>query len=435
MKQTVTSKYEPKSKNVTWIDMSTGSPVQKNFINGMWRSTGGSGGGSGSSNPTKADATKVWQVTPVQKGTKTEGTVIVPEQTLVDGQDLEYNDKFVLGAQCVAVVNGVEYRGEVVKDKEDSYIFEAEFGGFVYNRGMGVFQFYKNTEPEVTAKLSVIEEVPDYDYNWAPGVKIPIPTAEDEGKILVVTKVAGDNTSTIAPEQEVPADNVTPLTNVDLTKFVIGNTVKVTITYEEQGGEIGRGDTRGAELANSQTFTATGVIVEQHSIPGVIFDIQELDSTFYIAKRENSLATNAFQLGLSNATIKLEYIESNYEYQLQENSGPSNMVIEATPMTQEEINLVTTPKGYITGGYKVSINQLPVHIKIKYEDSENEYIYTTQCILNDSNNDLYGIITETSLGDFRTIYFLVPNNYTSGDLVTYDSSALPEGFMYYIMLQ
>ena len=117
------------------------------------------------------------------------------------------------------------------------------------------------------------------------------------------------------------------------------------------------------------------------------------------------------------------------------NSEPSNMVIEAVPMTQEEINLVTTSKGYITGGYKISINQLPVHIKIKYEDSENEYIYTTQCILNDSNNDLYGIITETSIGDFKTIYFLVPNDYASGDLVAYDSSALPEGFMYYIMLQ
>jgi hypothetical protein len=25
--KTVTSKYEPKSKNVTWIDMSSGSPV------------------------------------------------------------------------------------------------------------------------------------------------------------------------------------------------------------------------------------------------------------------------------------------------------------------------------------------------------------------------------------------------------------------------
>ncbi len=43
--KTVTSKYEPKSKNVTWIDMSSGSPVQKNFISGMWRPIGGGGEG------------------------------------------------------------------------------------------------------------------------------------------------------------------------------------------------------------------------------------------------------------------------------------------------------------------------------------------------------------------------------------------------------
>lgn len=58
MKQTVTSKYEPKSKNVTWIDMSTGHPVQKNFINGMWRPTGGSGGGGGSDYQSSGDIVK-----------------------------------------------------------------------------------------------------------------------------------------------------------------------------------------------------------------------------------------------------------------------------------------------------------------------------------------------------------------------------------------
>ena len=45
MKQTVTSRYEPKSKNVTWIDMSSGSPVQKNYINGKWVTVGGGKGG------------------------------------------------------------------------------------------------------------------------------------------------------------------------------------------------------------------------------------------------------------------------------------------------------------------------------------------------------------------------------------------------------
>lgn len=255
----------------------------------------------------EADATKVWQVTPVQKGTKTEEIVIVPEQTLVDNQELEYNNKFVPGAQCVAVVNGVEYRGEVIED-ELVYIFrDASFGSFEYSEGM--FKFWNDTGlPEVTAKLSIIEETPIYDYNWAPGVKIPIPTAEDEGKILVVTKVAGDNTSIIVPEQQVPADDKTSLTDVDLTKFVVSNTVKVTI------------------VSNSQTFTATGVIIldVEEGIVGVEFHIQELDDNLIIVKIENSLMTDAYQLSLTNATIKLEYIESNYEYQLQENSGGSS---------------------------------------------------------------------------------------------------------------
>lgn len=305
MKQTVTSKYEPKLKNVTWIDMSTGHPVQKNFINGMWRPTGGGGSGTGTSNPTEADATKVWQVTPVQKGVNTEEIVIVPEQNLVNEQELEYNDKFVPGAQCVAVINGVEYRGEVAISLKDYCEFVIGDGllGFSYNPSMEVFQFFYDTESpvEVTAKLSIIEETPIYDYNWAPGVKIPIPTAEDEGKILVVTKVEGDNTSTIVPEQEIPANGDTPLIDVDLTKFVVGNTVKVTI------------------VSNSQTITATEIIVNDRGIATAFFSINGGD--FEVWQEDNLLYTNAVVVFGSDSTIKLEYIESNYEYQLQENSG------------------------------------------------------------------------------------------------------------------
>ena len=234
------------------------------------------GGGGDYTTPTAGDVNKVWQVTPVQKGTKTEEIVIVPEQTLVHEQELEYNDKFVPGAQCVAIVNGVEYRGEVVEGLKDDYIFEEDFGIFYYATTMGTFRFANSTEfDEVTAKLSVIEEVPDYDYNWAPGVKIPIPTAEDEGKILVVTETEG-NTSIVVPEQPAPVARGAHLTNVDLTKFVVGNTVKVTVTYEEnddepgeQGG--GKGPLKGVKSANSQTFTATGVIADDNGA-GVDFD-------------------------------------------------------------------------------------------------------------------------------------------------------------------
>lgn len=46
MKHSVISNCEPRQTNVTWIDMSSGSPVQKNYINGRWVSTGGTTKGS-----------------------------------------------------------------------------------------------------------------------------------------------------------------------------------------------------------------------------------------------------------------------------------------------------------------------------------------------------------------------------------------------------
>jgi len=342
--KTIKSKYQPKQTNVAWIDLSGEKPVEKHFVNGRWQVISGGGSGAGSSNPTEADATKVWQVTPVQKGTKTEETVIVPEQTLVDKQELEYNDKFVPGAQCVAVVNGVEYRGEVVVD-EDVYAFYTEFGSFGYLYKLEKFVFMNKTEsPEVTAKLSVIEETPIYDYNWAPGVKIPIPTAEDEDKILVVTKVEGDNTSTIVPEQEVPEDYHTPLTDVDLKYFVPGNTVTATVIIQQGSDEEEKkgGDVllKVSESSNSNTLVVSGTIEQKGLQLGVPFNEGQEDE-FYIVKipiqdsdeqtdyvlvtNLGSVISSSSEPGRGNtlpyATIKLEYSEPNYEYQLQENSG------------------------------------------------------------------------------------------------------------------
>jgi hypothetical protein len=36
IEKTVISKTQPKSNNVTWIDTSGDSPIQKNHINGRW---------------------------------------------------------------------------------------------------------------------------------------------------------------------------------------------------------------------------------------------------------------------------------------------------------------------------------------------------------------------------------------------------------------
>ena len=42
--KTVTSKYQPKSTNVIWVDTSQNPPVEKHFINGRWQQMSGGGG-------------------------------------------------------------------------------------------------------------------------------------------------------------------------------------------------------------------------------------------------------------------------------------------------------------------------------------------------------------------------------------------------------
>lgn len=320
--KTIKSKNQPKQTNVTWIDLSGETPVEKHFINGRWIAVSSSGGAAGSSNPTEADATKVWQVTPIEKSSHIENMLIVPQQTVTDAggensatvefENIEY---LIDGTTFTAIVNGIEYSGEVFHDTDydDNYYscgfeIDGEPFNFTYipEDNHMVFTAPIGDLNPYTVSLSVVTEVKDYDYNWAPGVKIPIPTAEDEGKILVVTKVEGDNTSTIVPEQQVPADTETPLTNVDLTKFVVGNTVKVTITYE------------------GQPITETGVIEDDE---GLIVYFYTNAGRFGVWKTDNSLYTTTIEIYGPDATIKLEYGEPNYEYQLQENSGGSSNVL------------------------------------------------------------------------------------------------------------
>lgn len=259
------------------------------------------GGGSDYPTPTAGDVNKVWQVTPVQKGTKSEETVIVPEQTLVNGQELEYNDKFVPGAQCVAVINGVEYRGKII-NQDDFYIFSGEFGRFEYESKEELFFFYSETEypEEATVSLSVIEEVPDYDYNWAPGVKIPIPTAEDEGKVLAVNKVEGDSKEyELVPTQTVQAsrDGVILQNTSNLDKFAVGATV--------------------ISVLNGTAYT------EQVINDGGLLCVT-IDGNCSLNLVENGgEAVLIFDGGSAGYEISASILakEYSYEYQLQENSG------------------------------------------------------------------------------------------------------------------
>lgn len=336
------------------------------------------GGGNNYPTVTAGDATKVWQVTPVQKGTKTEEIVIAPMQTMNINenpnseilQNVSNLDKFVEGAEVTIIFDGVEYNGTVEASPIDSRMCEVtiESANFRISKFPAEITELPNDilalqcdEGEYSVSVNIIGETPIYDYNWAPGVKIPIPTAEDEGKILVVTKVAGDNTSTIVPEQEVPANYQTPLTDVDLKYFVPGNTVTATVTITEQdaqgepeGGEI---IAKGSKSSNSETIVVSGIIKQKNAPFGTINEVtfnkgQEdefsIDKVPYIdpedpksintkssTDTEYILVTNLYEIfgggiepirgnTIPYATIKLEYSEPNYEYQLQENSGKEN---------------------------------------------------------------------------------------------------------------
>lgn len=132
MKQTITSKYEPKSKNVTWIDMSSGSPVQKNFINGMWIPTGGGGGSDSGSLPqmTNDDIGKVLTVGKEPSG-KTQTATIIPEQVPNNnGKFTNCNTQYFKEGTLVKLyVDGeLKYEGPIIKDGADLAV-EAENGG------------------------------------------------------------------------------------------------------------------------------------------------------------------------------------------------------------------------------------------------------------------------------------------------------------------
>ena len=263
--------------------------------------------GGGSNNyptVTAGDVNKVWQVTPVQKGTKTEEIVIVPEQTLVNNQELAYNDKFVLGAQCIAVINGVEYRGEVIEGLIiDYYSFETEYGGFIYDSNNEIFRFFNSTEfPEVTAKLSVIEETPIYDYNWAPGVKVPIPTAEDEGKILVVNEVeVSSKEYELAPTQTVTitGESVVLQNTSNLDKFVKGATVTLVL--------------------NGTAYT--GQVVNDGGLY-VVIDAEHVTWELDLIEDGGESGLHLIgDLGTYEVSVSVLEKEYSYEYQLQEDSG------------------------------------------------------------------------------------------------------------------
>lgn len=77
--KTVKSKYQPKQTNVTWVDVSGETPIEKHFINGQWVAVSG-GGGTVDPYPTE-DSTN-----PVQSGGVYEAlNTLIPRSSLFGG--------------------------------------------------------------------------------------------------------------------------------------------------------------------------------------------------------------------------------------------------------------------------------------------------------------------------------------------------------------
>lgn len=318
--KTIKSKNQPKQTNVTWIDLSGKTPVEKHFINGRWIAVS-SNGSAGSSNPTEADATKVWQVTPVQKGTETkiETFEIFPEKSIWASStvhDTQNVDKFNVGNIAIVTINGVTYTSEIQDNDGSSQVVivtnpddETLSNTFYITNCEGSidFDFNNNIPPRPTvASLSVEcrQETPIYDYNWAPGVKIPIPTAEDEGKILVVNGVEiGSEEYELAPTQTVTiTDEPVVLQNTgNLDKFVEGATVALVI----------------------DDATYTGQVVNDG---GLYVAIDNNEVAWYLTSFENGGDST---LEISDGTsgtyeVSVSVLEKKYSYEYQLKSSNSN---------------------------------------------------------------------------------------------------------------
>lgn len=216
MKQTVTSKYEPKSKNVTWIDMSTGSPVQKNFINGMWRSVGSGGSSSGSGLPTVSaeDKGKVMQVVKAEKiGSHTEFDII-PEQNVDPGEEIPYSNTdltYFKEGNTVTMVATFEdgttetYTNVVMYDNGSTFVgFNGEYmmwdwvfyesNGYMWCDGWPEdVSVYMGSGHTVNIRLYTDQVVDDYKYDWQVTPQLSVPYDEP---ITLPTREQPYNSST-----------------------------------------------------------------------------------------------------------------------------------------------------------------------------------------------------------------------------------------------
>ena len=115
--KTIKSKYQPKQTNVTWVDLSGETPVEKHFINGRWRPIGG----GGSTNPGYS-STK-------QTVTLFNDTIeMLEQQGIYTGVVQNPDFDLVAGETYTVVFDGTSYDIEAVEFSYNNAVVLGEMG-------------------------------------------------------------------------------------------------------------------------------------------------------------------------------------------------------------------------------------------------------------------------------------------------------------------
>jgi len=212
--KTIKSKYQPKQTNVTWVDLSGETPVEKHFINGKWAEI--SGGGKGSQQDPGYTVTKSY--------------VTLDEETLTtnpgEGFIVGFQNDFQLiyGDTYIVTYNGVKYKCVADKDYECIWIggHNGDFSEYPFRIAYFFNEEYTllfaETQGTYTVKIEHLEELVETTHDFESAVKDVLLT--NKKNLLIYPDTIDSESSTV--------------TAVYNKEFVTGNTY--IVPFEDSSG-------------------------------------------------------------------------------------------------------------------------------------------------------------------------------------------------------
>jgi hypothetical protein len=210
--KTIKSKYQPKQTNVTWVDLSGKTPVEKHFINGRWQAIGG-GSGSGSNTNPGYNVTKQ-TVTLFNDTIETQGSGGMYQGFV---GDIDFD--LVAGENYTVVFDGTSYDIKAISASNDVILGELNDGHpsfdtypfFIYNGtydGIKKLGLITNIEGSHTVKIEHLKESVETTHDFESAVKDVLLT--NKKNLLIYPDTIDSESSTV--------------TAVYNKKFVTGNT-------------------------------------------------------------------------------------------------------------------------------------------------------------------------------------------------------------------